>query len=291
MTIQLALPQDITIQSVQEQQKNDVELSFLMKNVPPEEFAATATARDARFVRQEDGKLRMSYHSIVVRTPHGNLLVDTCIGNDKERPLIDIFHQQSFPYLERLGAVGLTPDDIDFVCCTHFHADHVGWNTRLENGRWVPTFRKARYLFAEPEVRYWEQVRQDNPAHVFSQSWDDSVLPVIQAQLADIVQPDHEILPGIRMQPAFGHSPGNVVVALESGSERVMLSGDVLHHPMQIERPDWCSVFDDDQAEAQVTREALLASIADDHTHLIGAHFAGPTALRVAERNGRYSYR
>jgi len=291
VTIQLALPQDITIQSVQEQQKNDVELSFLMKNVPPEEFAATATARDARFVRQEDGKLRMSYHSIVVRTPHGNLLVDTCIGNDKERPLIDIFHQQSFPYLERLGAVGLTPDDIDFVCCTHFHADHVGWNTRLENGRWVPTFRKARYLFAEPEVRYWEQVRQDNPAHVFSQSWDDSVLPVIQAQLADIVQPDHEILPGIRMQPAFGHSPGNVVVALESGSERVMLSGDVLHHPMQIERPDWCSVFDDDQAQAQVTREALLASIADDHTHLIGAHFAGPTALRVAERNGRYSYR
>jgi glyoxylase-like metal-dependent hydrolase (beta-lactamase superfamily II) len=114
---------------------------------------------------------------------------------------------------------------------------------------------------------------------------------VIEAQLADIVQPDHEIMTGIRLQPAFGHSPGNVVIAVEAGAERAMLSGDVMHHPVQIERPDWCSVFDQDRAQARATREQLLQSVADDHTYLIGAHFAGPTALQIAEQNGRFRYR
>lgn len=131
MPLDIALPNDVSIRSVQELPWNDVDVGFLFPKLASEEFAATATANDPRFVRQSNGKLLMSFHSIVVQTPHGNLLVDTCIGNDKERPLMEVFHRQSFPYLERLGNVGLTPADIDFVCCTHFHADHVGWNTRL----------------------------------------------------------------------------------------------------------------------------------------------------------------
>lgn len=291
MTINLQLPNDLTIQSVQEAPWNDIDLGFMFPQLSVEEFAATATASDPRFVNQANGKLLASFHSIVLRTPRGNVLIDTCVGNDKERPLMDIFHRQSFPYLERLGQLNLTPADIDFVCCTHFHADHVGWNTRLDNGTWVPTFPNARYLFAEPEVRYWEQVHKDNPQHIFTQSWNDSVMPVMEAQLADIVQPDHEIMPGICLQPAFGHSPGNVVVAVESGGERAMLSGDVMHHPVQIERPDCCAVFDQDSEQARSTREALLAQVADDRTYLIGAHFAGPTALQVKEQGGRFSYR
>jgi glyoxylase-like metal-dependent hydrolase (beta-lactamase superfamily II) len=291
MPLNLQLPNDVTIQSVQELAWNDVAIDFLLHQVAAEEFAATATALDPRFVNQTNGKLLMSFHSLVVRTPHGNVLIDTCIGNDKERPLIEAWHRQSTPYLQRLGQLGLTPADIDFVCCTHFHADHVGWNTRLENGIWVPTFSNARYLFAEPEVRYWEQVHRDNPQHIFTQSWNDSISPVIEAQLADIVQPDHEVMPGICLQPAFGHSPGTVVVAVVSGNPRAKLSGDVMHHPVQIERPEWCSVFDQDRPQARVTRKELLQSIADDRTYLIGAHFAGPTALRVAEQNGRFSYR
>jgi len=291
MAVNLQLPNDVTIQSVQELAWNDVAIDFLLHQVVAEEFAATATALDPRFVNQTTGKLLMSFHSLVVRTPHGNVLIDTCIGNDKERPLIEAWHRQSTPYLQRLGQLGLAPVDIDFVCCTHFHADHVGWNTRLENGVWVPTFPNARYLFAEPEVRYWEQVHRDNPQHIFTQSWNDSISPVIEAQLADIVQPDHEVMPGICLQPAFGHSPGNVVVAVEAGDQRAMLSGDVMHHPVQIERPEWCSVFDQDRSQARLTRTELLQSIANDHTYLIGAHFAGPTALRVAEQNGRFSYR
>jgi len=176
------------------------------------------------------------------------------------------------------------------VCCTHFHADHVGWNTRLENGIWVPTFPNARYLFAEPEVRYWEQVHKDNPEHIFTQSWNDSVLPVIEAQQADIVSAEHEIVTGVQLRPAFGHSPGNVVIDVSAGQDKAVLSGDVLHHPVQIERPDWNSTFDQDRAQAQATRAAVVAGVADGRTHLIGAHFAGPAALRVTEKAGRFSY-
>ena len=289
--INLQFPGDVSIQSVQEEQWPGMALEYLLHQVRRDEFMATAAASDPRFFNAVDNTLRMSSHSLVVRTPQGVVMVDTCVGNDKHRPLIERWHMQKFPYLQRLAAIGLAPADIDYVCCTHFHADHVGWNTRLDNGVWVPTFPNARYLFAEPEVRYWERVSREEPEHIFTQSWNDSVLPVIEAQQAEIVQPDHEVLDGIRLRPAFGHSPGNVVIAVEAGSERAMLSGDVMHHPVQIERPDWCSVFDQDRAAARVTRENLLQTVADDHTHLIGAHFAGPTALVVSERNGRFSYR
>jgi glyoxylase-like metal-dependent hydrolase (beta-lactamase superfamily II) len=288
--INLQLGSDILIQSVQEQQWNGVAHDFLFNKVSKEEFGATRAARDPRFVDPATGLLRMSYHSLVLRTRHGNVLVDTCVGNDKQRPLIKDWHLQHFPYLSRLAQLSLTPDDIDYVCCTHFHADHVGWNTRLHNGTWVPTFPKARYLFAEPEVRYWDQVQRENPQHIFTQSWNDSVSPVIEAQQADIVAPDHEVVTGVQLRPAFGHSPGNVVIHVGAGNDRAVLSGDVMHHPVQIERPDWNSVFDQNKAEAQATRTALLADVADGCTHLIAAHFAGPTALRLTEEGGKFSY-
>ncbi len=289
--VQLEFAGGLQIQTVQEQAWPGVELDFLLHQVPPEEFAQTRAARDARFVNQDNGQLRMSYHSTVLRTAQGNVLIDTCIGNHKERPLIERWHRKEFPYLERMAELGLAPDDIDFVCCTHFHADHVGWNTRLDNGVWVPTFRNARYLFAEPELSYWQQVREDEPEHIFTRSYNDSILPVIEAGQAVVVAPDHEIVTGVQLRPAFGHSPGNVVIEVQSGDDRAVLSGDVMHHPVQIERPDWNSIYDQDRDKAQATRQKLLERIADGHTYLIGAHFAGPTALQVQESEGRFSYR
>jgi len=280
----------VHLQSVQELEWDNIELDFMLKHVSPEAFAQTATAGDPRFVNLATGKLRMSFHSVVLRTPQGNVLIDTCIGNDKERPLIKPWHQQSFPYLKRLQELQLTPADIDFVCCTHFHADHVGWNTRLDNGTWVPTFPNARYLFAEPEFSYWEQVQREQPEHIFTQSYNDSVLPVVEAGQADIVAPDYEIVTGVQLRPAFGHSPGNVVIEVSASDDRALLSGDVMHHPVQIERPDWRSMFDQDSDRAQATRLEVLQSVADGRTHLIGAHFAGPTAVVVSETNGRFSY-
>ena len=288
--IQLNFHGGLQVQSVQEQAWPGVELDFLLHQVPPEEFAQTKAAGDDRFVNQDNGQLRMSYHSTVLRTVQGNVLIDTCVGNHKERPLIERWHLKEFPYLERMARLGLTPAEIDYVCCTHFHADHVGWNTQLDNGVWVPTFPNARYLFAEPELSYWQQVREDEPDHIFTRSYNASILPVIEAGQADVVAADHEIVSGVQLRPAFGHSPGNVVIEVQSGDDRAVLSGDVMHHPVQIERPDWNSVFDQDRAMAQATRTALLERIADGRTYLIGSHFAGPTALQVHEISGRFSY-
>ena len=257
------------------------EPDFLLTGISASDILGTRTGRDARFVDPRSGLLTMSFHSLVVRTPQGVLLVDTCVGNHKDRPMIPEWHQQQWPYLARLEQAGLTPADIDFVCCTHLHGDHVGWNTQLDNGRWVPTFPNARYLFAAPELEYWQAHHAADPESIYRRPWEDSVLPVLEAGLVQSVADDAELFPGICLRAAPGHTPGNVVIELDDGQARAVLSGDVVHHPVQIERPDWCSNFDLDQPLARTSREALLARVADTGTLLLGAHFAGPAALRV----------
>jgi len=290
MPVDLKLSAEFHLVSVQENERANVPLNQLLHDVTPEALAETNAARDDRFVNQHTGNLRMSSHSLIVSTPAGTVLVDTCVGNDKTHNIITDWHQQSWPYLERLAAAGLTPADIDFVCCTHFHADHVGWNTRLTDGKWVPTFPNARYLFAEPEYRYWEQIHSEQPDHPFGPAWQESVSPVMEAGQAELVGADHTVIDGVALRPAFGHSPGNVVIDVNSGKGRAVLSGDVLHHPVQIERPHWNSIYDQDRAEAQATREQLVADIADTGTYLVGAHFAGPSALRVVGKTGTFRY-
>jgi glyoxylase-like metal-dependent hydrolase (beta-lactamase superfamily II) len=287
----MKIPGPFEITRVQEFEWRRRELNFLLLDAAtPAEFARTRTASDPRFVDVDAGTLIMSFHSFVVRTERGTLLVDTCVGNDKDRPMLPEWHRQQFPYLERLRAAGLEPDDIDFVCCTHLHGDHVGWNTQLEDDRWVPTFKNARYLMADDEVHYWEQLHEDEPENMYWRVWQDSVLPVIEDGLVDRVASDHEIVPGIRLRPAPGHTPGNVVIELESNGQQAVMSGDVVHHPVQIERPDWSSQFDGDPDRARITRRDLLERITDTDTQLLGAHFAGPSALRVVGDGESFRY-
>lgn len=288
----MKLPGPFDIQRVREFEWPHRQLDFvLLDEATPEAFAQTRMSRDARFVDVSAGTLIMSFHSFVVRTPQGVLLVDSCVGNHKNRPMLPEWHQQTFPYLERLQAAGLTPDDIDFVCCTHLHGDHIGWNTQLEDGRWVPTFKNARYLLAADELCYWEQLFVDEPDNMYWQGWQDSVLPVIEAGLVERVASDHEILPGICLHPAPGHTAGNVVIELEERGRRAVMSGDVLHHPVQIERPAWSSRFDEDPEAARITRRHLLERVTDTDTQLMGAHFAGPSALRVVSSGDGFDYR
>jgi glyoxylase-like metal-dependent hydrolase (beta-lactamase superfamily II) len=277
----MRLPGPFDISRVLEFEWPRREPDFLLTGVDRAAVLATRTGRDPRFADPATGQLIMSFHSLVMRTPQGVLLVDTCVGNQKDRPMLPEWHQQQWPYLERLAQVGLRPEHIDFVCCTHLHGDHVGWNTRLDNGRWVPTFPRARYLFAASELDYWEAHHAADPDSIYRRPWQDSVLPVIESGQAQRVADDAELLDGIRLCPAPGHTPGNVVIEADDGRSRAVLSGDVVHHPVQIERPDWCSEFDLDQLAARQTREALLARLADTATILLGAHFAGPSALRV----------
>jgi glyoxylase-like metal-dependent hydrolase (beta-lactamase superfamily II) len=258
--------------------------------VTPADVAATRTGADARFVDPVTRQFIMSFHSLVVRTPKGNLLVDACVGNHKERPLLPEWHQQEWPYLERLAAMGLSPADIDYVCCTHLHGDHVGWNTRLQDGQWVPTFPNARYLFAAGELSYWEAYHAVDPGNPYERPWQDSVLPVIAAGQVDRVANDHEILPGICLRHAPGHTPGNVVIEIDDGRRRAIMTGDVMHHPIQIERPHWCSQFDTDPYRAMDTRLGLLERVADTGTTLLGAHFAHPAALNIVRDGDGFFY-
>jgi glyoxylase-like metal-dependent hydrolase (beta-lactamase superfamily II) len=286
----MKLPGPFDIQRVVESVWPGQPVDYLFDGVTPARFAETRTSRDARFVNVAAGTLLMSFHSLVVRTDQGVLLVDSCVGNHKDRELVPEWHRKEFPYLERLAQAGLTPADIDFVCCTHLHGDHVGWNTQLDNGRWVPTFANARYLFAEAEIAFWERLNTEEPGNMYNRVWADSLLPVLEAGLVDRVAGDHEILPGINLLSAPGHTPGNVVIELDDGRSRAMMSGDVIHHPVQIECPDWCAVFDWDQAAARISRERILRRLADTGTVLMGAHFTGPSALLVESEAEGFFY-
>lgn len=286
----MRLPGPFEIHRVVEFEWPGREPGFLLRGVTAHDLAQTRTARDARFVDPRTGLLVMSFHSLVVRTPAGTLLVDTCVGNDKDRPSLPEWHQQRFPYLERLNQAGLAPEDVDFVCCTHLHADHMGWNTRLENGRWVPTFPNARYLFAAGELAFWEAWHAAAPDNPYIRAWQDSLLPVREAGQVEAVAYGHEPLPGVRFQHAPGHTPGNVVIDVDDGRQRAVLSGDVIHHPVQIERVHWCSQFDIDPLQALDTRRGLLERVADTGTWVMGAHFAGPAALQVVRDADGFFY-
>jgi glyoxylase-like metal-dependent hydrolase (beta-lactamase superfamily II) len=286
----MRLPGPFEILRVLEFEWTQREPGFLLTGIGREDIKCTRAGADARFADPLTGLLIMSFHSLIVRTSQGVLLVDTCVGNHKDRPMLPEWHQQEWPYLERLETVGLTPAAIDYVCCTHLHGDHVGWNTRLQDGRWVPTFPNARYLFAASELDYWQQHHAEDPDSIYRRPWEDSVLPVIAAGQVDSVPDEAELLAGVRLRPAPGHTPGNVVIELDDGRRRAVMSGDVVHHPVQIERPDWCSEFDLDQQPARQTREALLERVADTGTVLMGAHFAGPSALLIESSAAGFAY-
>ena len=225
----------------------------------------------------EDGKLRMSVHALVVATPSRRILVDTCIGNDKERPIPAWNHLQT-SFLADLEKAGYPRESIDTVLCTHLHIDHVGWNTMLVDGKWVPTFPNARYLIGRTEIGYW-QTQQDDAAH--QASFADSVQPVVDAGLVDLVESDLHVTDEVRLIPTLGHTPGHVSVEIDSHGQQALITGDFIHHPCQMARVDWCSAADHDPVKARQTRQAVFSRLAATATLLIGTHFASPTAGRV----------
>ena len=276
------LPGPFGAQRIVEMQGLHQSAERLFPDAPLDEIRSTDAARDPRLYDRKSNLLVMSYHSIVLRTRGLTILVDCCIGNDKPRPRIPHFDQRRGTYLEDLAAAGLRPEDIDIVMCTHLHVDHVGWNTRLENGRWVPTFPNARYLFARTEIDYWREVMESGPYDETNHgSWMDSIAPVLDAGQAVKVASDHRIDDGIELIAAPGHTPGNVIVKLEEGGERAYLTGDVLHHAIQVERPEWSSCFCWDPELSAQTRKETLATIAREDAWLVPAHFPTPTAARI----------
>ena len=218
----------------------------------------------------EEGRLKMSIHSLVVETPTRRIVVDTGLGNDKEGRTVPAWNNRQAPFLETMTEAGFPPDSIDTVLCTHLHVDHVGWNTRLVGGKWVPTFANARYVFGRAEYEHWRD-HSEQPHHVAV--FNDSVKPIADAGKADLVASDARLCDEITLIPTSGHSPGHMSIHIRSDGEEALLAGDVAHHPCQMAHPDWSSSVDSDPVQSAVTRRELFSRFADTPTLVIGGHF------------------
>jgi glyoxylase-like metal-dependent hydrolase (beta-lactamase superfamily II) len=239
------------------------------------ELAGRAPWLRGAFV-DDNGYLLQRIQCLVIDLDGVRVAVDTCVGNDKSRSNPD-WNEMHLPFLADLEAAGFPPDSIDAVVCTHLHVDHVGWNTTLVDGRWEPTFPTARYLYARPEFEYWQATAYPEGDDIFG----DSVAPVHAAGLADLVPVDHVVDgAGIRFDSTPGHTPGHVSVVVESAGERAVITGDMIHTPVQIADVGRSSMFDFDQRAAAETRARFLERYSDGDL-VIGTHWGGPGAGRI----------
>lgn len=224
----------------------------------------------------ESGQLISSIFSLLIESCGKRIVVDTCLGNDKPRAVPD-WNERQGSFLQELAAAGFPRESVDYVVCTHLHPDHVGWNTMLDGSRWVPTFPNARYLFTAADWAWLER----QPVTPLGDYCGDSVRPVVDAGLADLVEPDHRITDEVWLEPTPGHSPGHVSVRIASDGRHAVVTGDLMHHPCQIARPVWSSPFDFDRSQALTTRERFLRRYGDEPVLVIGTHFATPAAGHI----------
>ena len=231
------------------------------------------------------GDFRFQIQALVVESRGRRIVVDTCVGNDKDRTMPPL-HRLQTSFLDDLAAAGYPRESIDTVVCTHLHVDHVGWNTMKVGERWVPTFPNARYLISRREWEHWSA--EDDRKH--GDVLGDSVRPVFDAGLADLVEPDHAITDEIALEATPGHTPGHCSVRIRSGGHEAVITGDVMHHPVQCAHPEWRSASDGDPETALATRRAFLAAQADRAVLVIGTHFAAPHAGHVVRDGAGYRF-
>ena len=232
-----------------------------------------------------DGQVVMSIHALLIESEGRRIIVDTCVGNDKNLSIPN-WNKRQGPFLADIAAAGFPAESIDTVLCTHLHVDHVGWNTKLENGKWVPTFPKARYLWNRAEYEHWSKTEQSDYGKVVQ----ESVLPVYEAGRVDLVTPSHAVTNEVRLEPTHGHTPGHVSVHITSRGEEAVITGDLMHHPAQCAHPEWRSSADSDGDAAERTRRDFLARYADRPVLIIGTHFATPTAGRIVKDGASYRF-
>jgi glyoxylase-like metal-dependent hydrolase (beta-lactamase superfamily II) len=262
---------DVRITRVQELEAPG--MRFLLPDASPEDLAPIAWL--APFL-DERGHALGSIHSLVIEVDDRRILIDTCIGNDKDRGRMKLWSMRQGPFLDHLAEAGFPAETIDTVVCTHLHIDHVGWNTRLVGGKWIPTFPNARYLLGRAEWDFWK----DEPDE-YGPVIDDSVRPIFEADLVDLVDVDHVVASGIQLESTPGHTPGHVSVHVSSRGEEAVVTGDLVHHPCQFAHPDWDDTADWNAEMALATRLDFMARYAGTPTLIIGTHFAGPTAGHI----------
>ncbi|MEY9280925.1 glyoxylase-like metal-dependent hydrolase (beta-lactamase superfamily II) [Bradyrhizobium yuanmingense] len=276
---------DLTIHRIIEQETSFVPALEMLPGLTAEVLAENrAWMREARALDEED-VLLLCFQSYVVRTPHHTILVDSCIGNDKPRPNRPKWNMKTDDtYMRGLGAAGVLGRRHRLRDVQHLHVDHVGWNTRLENGRWVPTFPKARYLFAKQEFDHWSAQNEKTEIPPFV----DSVLPVVEANRHELVGNDHEIGDHVRILPTPGHTPGHIAITMGRGKDDAVFSGDLMHSPLQTLYPELSIKFDVDPAEAAKTRRSFLERYCDTDTLCCTAHFPSPSVGKIRSKGNAF---
>jgi glyoxylase-like metal-dependent hydrolase (beta-lactamase superfamily II) len=222
------------------------------------------------------GRMFINFQAFVVQVGTRRIMIDTCIGADRERQF-PVFTRLQTSFLEDLASLGITTDDIDTVLCTHLHFDHVGWNTRLHEGRWVPTFPRARYLFSRKEYEHWMMLRETGTHHAVNHL-SDAVDPVVEAGLVDFIDHDQRICEELRLLPTPGHTPDHVSVLICSDGQQGVITGDLMHHPLQLAVPAHPATFDLDKAAGSKTRVEFVRRFQEQPVLVIGSHFADPGA-------------
>lgn len=234
------------------------------------DVAAIIEARVPGGICADTGKLILPVQGFLLKTPKHIILVDSCVGNDKTNPNDPDWHKRADGrFMAALTAAGVGVDDVDYVLCTHLHIDHIGWNTRLEDGRWVPTFPNARYLMPSED----ETVQR----HRGSNAYTESVLPVIEAGQVELVQAGHMLGDHVTLVPTPGHTPGHVSVLVQSGDRAAIITGDALHSTAQCWHPDWHFLYDADADQAVASRRRLLEQCSESGCLVLGSHFALPS--------------
>ena len=229
------------------------------------------------------GRMFINFQAFVLKAGKRRIMIDTCVGADRDREFPVFTHMQT-TFLQDLASLGIMPTDVDTVLCTHLHFDHVGWNTRLVDGHWVPTFPKARYLLSRKEYDHWQMLRDTGGYHSVNHL-SDSVDPVVAAGLVDFIANDHQLSEEIRLLPTPGHTPDHVSVYISSQGEQAVITGDLMHHPIQLAMPEHPATFDMDKPAGLKTRVEFVDRFRGKPVLLIGSHFAEPGAGYIV-RNG-----
>lgn len=280
---------DVTISAILEHQKLGMAPRDLFPTSDPETVSRHYAEMEPFLYDAESGRIVLAFQSFLIRTPKSIILVDTCNGADKLKEAI-LWDTQ--PWLDRFHELGLTVADVDFVLCTHLHIDHTGWNTRLEKGRWVPTFPNATYLFERREYAYWQKVAETGevPPRQRGDIWGMNCLPVAEAGQAELVDGPHRVDDYVSLIPAPGHSPGHYCVRIRSGGLEAIALGDLAHHMLQCREPDWSTPFCWDPEMASKSRRRLFSEAAGSRALLLPTHFPAPTAGRVTADGDRFRY-
>lgn len=247
-----------------------------------DDWARHRTWMEPRALDPASGNLILTIQAFLVRTRHHTILIDTCVGNHKSRPLRPFWHMQKLnTFLPRLAAAGVNPEDVDYVMCTHLHGDHVGWNTQLRDGRWVPTFPNAKYIFAQREWDSIEALHRRDPQPQFV----DSILPVMEARQAQLVSSEFALNDEVWLEPTPGHTPGHACVHLASRGAEAVITGDCIHSPVQCVELGWTMRADSDPALASATRRGFLERYCDSGVMVCATHFPEPSIGRIIQRD------